>query len=83
MEEFKEAIIIMLSDYKSKYSAEKDSSNDKTEHFVYVQNFLQEFEEKLQAFAEEYFTENNFTAAQKEEAQDYIEKTLENLAADV
>ncbi|MBC8644337.1 hypothetical protein H9W95_10415 [Flavobacterium lindanitolerans] len=45
MEKFREAIIILFASYEIKYSLEKGRSKDKTEHFVFVQSFLQEFEE--------------------------------------
>lgn len=73
----------MLSDYKSKYSVEKITSNDKIEHFLYVQNFLQEFEEKTKYFTERYFTEHHFSDTQKKEALQYIEKSVEELASSI
>jgi len=83
MEEFKNAVLVLLADYKSKYSAEKITSSDKIEHFLYVQNFLQEFEEKIESFAAKHFTKYHFSAAQKEEAQQYVEEIVEELASDV
>jgi len=83
MEEFKNAVLILLAEYKSKYSAEKISSSDKIEHFLYVQNFLQEFEEKTRFFAAGYFNEYRFSDAQKKDALQYLEGMAEELASAV
>ncbi|RKS25616.1 hypothetical protein CLV94_0654 [Flavobacterium endophyticum] len=84
MEEFKNSALILLSDYKSRYSAEKKINvSNRIEHFLYVQNFLQEFEEKAQSLAGEFFNVYGFSPAQREEAFLCIEEMTEQLAAGV
>lgn len=84
MEEFKNGALILLSDYKSRYSAEKKISiSNKIEHFVYVQDFLQEFEEKAKTLAVQFFNVHGFSPAQQQEALLYIEEMAERLASGV
>lgn len=84
MEEFKNGALILLSDYKSRYSAEKKISiSNRIEHFLYVQNFLQEFEEKAQTLAGQFFTVQGFSPEQQEEAIRYIEEMTERLASGI
>ncbi|PKW21127.1 hypothetical protein [Flavobacterium lindanitolerans] len=83
MEKFREAIIILFASYEIKYSLEKGRSKDKTEHFVFVQSFLQEFEENLESFAQKYFKDNNFSPEAMAEGKRYMEKIIEKLASKV
>jgi len=81
MEEFKNGALILLSDYKSKYSAEKKINvSNRIEHFLYI---LQEFEEKAQSLAGEFFNVYGFSPAEREEALLFIEEMTEQLAAGV
>ena len=81
MKEFEVQATLILADYKNRFSSEIARESDPTERFIYLQNILQEFNEKLDILALEQSQKNNFEVSQKNECHQMIASLLDELSA--
>lgn len=81
MKEFEVQATLILADYKNRFSSEIAREGDPTERFIYLQNILQEFNEKLDLLALEHSQKYNFEVSQKNECHQMIASLLDELSA--